>query len=107
MTPDISLMKAKIVTIVGLAGSSSATWRVKKSVTGLDSPVMAILPAFTMIMPRPSNRTMASIVYAGRNLLPEKRENSAGLRGCLTWRTTMSTRMPRKVAMPSSSSSRW
>ena len=38
MTPDISLMKAKIVTIVGLAGSSVATWRVKKSVTGSDSP---------------------------------------------------------------------
>ena len=44
---------------------------------------MAILPAFTMIMPMPSKKTMASMVYAGRNLLPAKRENSAGLRGCL------------------------
>ncbi len=50
---------------------------------------------------------MNSIVYAGRNLLPAKRENSSGLRGCLTCRITMSTRMPTTVAMPSSSSIRW
>ncbi len=38
ITPDISLTKANTETMVALAGSSSATCRVKKSVMGSDSP---------------------------------------------------------------------
>ncbi len=82
--PDISLTNAKIETITALAGSSLATCIVKKSVHGLEWPVIAMRPAFTRIMPRPSSRTTTSTKYAGVNLEPAKRDSRSGMRGWLS-----------------------
>ncbi|SKU32040.1 Uncharacterised protein [Mycobacteroides abscessus subsp. abscessus] len=104
--PDIILMNAKTDTMIGLSGSSWATFMVKKSDEGWLLWKVAILPDFTRTMPRPSTRTIISIVYAAKKLEPPKRDSRSGFRGWLSCRMMIRVTMPMTVPIPRSSSHR-
>ena len=100
--PPRSLSSANADTITGDAGSRFARCSDRKSATGWPPPNVAILPALTSSMPRPSRSTIASMVRAATWLDAKKRDarDSVPCRN----RMMMSARMPPIVPTASTSS---